>query len=156
MIPRVGKFDVERAKAAGIPLKYWNPLQKGQTIEDGDKIYTPDMVLGETRKGLKVTYTTDTRPTEAIVKNAAGSDIFICEGMYGDEDKEDKAIEHKHMTMQEAAKIALAADVKEMWLTHYSPATTRPEWYEKKIKAIFPNTVMGKDGMTAELKFDEE
>ncbi len=156
VIPRVGKFDVERAKAAGIPLKYWNPLQKGQTIEDGDKIYTPDMVLGETRKGLKVTYTTDTRPTEAIVKNAAGSDIFICEGMYGDEDKEDKAIEHKHMTMQEAAKIALAADVKEMWLTHYSPATTRPEWYEKKIKAIFPNTVMGKDGMTAELKFDEE
>lgn len=155
-IQRAGKFDVERAKASEIPLKFWNLLQKGQTIQDGDKIYTPDMVLGEPRKGLKVTYTTDTRPTDSIITHAKGSDIFICEGMYGDADKEEKAREHKHMTMQEAAKIALVSEVSELWLTHYSPATTRPEWYEKQIKAIFPNTVMGKDGMTAELKFDED
>ena len=155
-IPRAGKFDVGRAKAANIPLKFWNPLQKGQTVTDGDATYTPDMVLGETRKGLKVTYTTDTRPVQQIVDNASGSDIFICEGMYGEADKEAKAKEYKHMTMQEAAKLALAADVEEMWLTHYSPATSRPEWYEKQIKEIFPRTVFGKDGMTAELKFDDE
>ncbi len=52
------------------------------------KIYTPDMVMGEARKGLKVTYCTDTRPTEGIVKHAAGSDLFICEGMYGEPEKE--------------------------------------------------------------------
>ena len=155
-IPRAGKFDADRARAAGIPLKYWNPLQKGQTVWDGDNVYTPDMVLGEARKGLKVTYTTDTRPVQAIADNASGSDIFICEGMYGEPDKESKAKEYRHMTMQEAARLALEADVKELWLTHYSPSTACPRWFEKQIKAIFPKTVMGEDGMTAELNFEDE
>ena len=66
------------------PLQYWNRLQKGETIEDGGTVYTPDMVLGPARKGIKVTYTTDTRPTESIVENARGSDLLICEGMYGE------------------------------------------------------------------------
>ncbi len=155
-ITRAGKFDVERAKAANIPLKYWNPLQKGQSIEENGVLYTPDMVLGEARKGIKVTYTTDTRPINEIAKNAAGSDVFICEGMYGDDEKAEKAREYRHMTMQEAARLALAADVGELWLTHFSPLTTHPEWYHKQLLKIFPRTVIGKDGMTAELKFCDE
>ncbi|HIV16359.1 MAG TPA: ribonuclease Z [Candidatus Alectryocaccobium stercorigallinarum] len=154
-IPRAGKFDADRAKAADIPLKYWNPLQKGQTVEDGERIYTPDMVLGPERKGIKVTYTTDTRPVQSITENATGSDIFICEGMYGEQDKEEKAKEHKHMTMQEAAYLAAEAKVKQLWLTHFSPATSNPKWYIKQIRAVFPETVMGEDGMTAELNFDD-
>ena len=82
-ILRQGKFSPERAKEQEIPLKYWNPLQKGQTIEADGIIYTPNMVLGPDRKGIKVTYTTDTRPTESILRNAEGADLFICEGMYG-------------------------------------------------------------------------
>ena len=82
-ILRQGKFSPERAREQEIPLKYWNPLQKGQTIEADGKIYTPDMVLGPDRKGIKLTYTTDTRPTESILRNAKNSDLFICEGMYG-------------------------------------------------------------------------
>ena len=155
-IPRAGKFDVDRAKAAEIPLKYWNPLQKGQTVKDGEKVYTPDMVLGGARKGLKVTYTTDTRPVPAITENARGSDIFICEGMYGEDDKEQKAKEYKHMTMQEAARLALEADAGELWLTHFSPSVSRPKWYERQIKEIFPRAVTGVDGMTAELNFEDE
>ena len=75
------------------------------------------------RRGLKVTYTTDTRPTESILKNAPGSDLFICEGMYGEEDKADKAKGYKHMTFREAAVPARDAQCAEqMWLTHYSPS----------------------------------
>ena len=55
-IRRSGKFSVERAKAQDIPLRLWNPLQKGQIVELDGRVYTPDMVLGEARKGLKVTY----------------------------------------------------------------------------------------------------
>ena len=61
-IPRKGKFDVERAKAQQIPVRYWNPLQKGETVETPDGILTPDMVLGPDRNGITVTYCTDTRP----------------------------------------------------------------------------------------------
>ena len=45
-ISRKGKFDVERAKAQEIPIKCWNPLQKGETVTLDGKTYTPDMVLG--------------------------------------------------------------------------------------------------------------
>ena len=76
MIDRAGKFDLERAKAENIPVKYWSRLQKGESVEDENgKVYSPEMVMGEARRGIKVTYTTDTRPTDSIVENAAGSDI---------------------------------------------------------------------------------
>lgn len=154
-IDRAGKFDLERALAQDIPKPFWKHLQKGESIEDGGRIYTPDMVLGAPRKGIKLTYCTDTRPTKSIVENAVDSDLFICEGMYGEKDKGAKAVEYKHMTFYEAAKLAKEAEVKEMWLTHYSPSLTRPEEYMDDVRAIFPYAKAGKDGMSVELDFPE-
>ena len=117
-IPRTGKFDLERAKSQNIPMKLWNRLQKGETIEQDGVCYTPEMVLGPARRGLKVTYCTDTRPVPVIAEYAADSDLFICEGMYGEQEKAAKAVEYKHMTFYEAAAIAQDAAVEVMWLTH--------------------------------------
>lgn len=156
VVERGGKFQLERAIELGIEKKYWNRLQKGETIETESGTLTPDMVLGKERKGLKVTYCTDTRPTESIVKNAAGADLFICEGMYGEPDKQEKAKEHKHMTFFEAAKLAKAADVGELWLTHYSPSLTYAEEFMPATRKIFPRATAGKDGKSAELKFSDD
>ena len=155
-IERAGKFDAERAKAQNIPLPYWSRLQKGETITDGENVYTPEMVLGGARKGIKVTYTTDTRPTNSIAENAQGSDLFICEGMYGEKGDVNNAVKYKHMTFEEAARLAKTAQVKELWLTHYSPALGRPEPYMDGVKAIFPNAFAGKDRKSKELNFEEE
>ena len=154
-ILRQGKFSPERAKEQEIPLKYWNPLQKGQTIEADGVVYTPDMVLGPDRKGIKVTYTTDTRPTESILRNAKGSDLFICEGMYAEEEKLEKAKGYKHMMFREAATLARDAEVGEMWLTHFSPSLVRPQEYIRGIQKIFENVTAGTDGKTVELQFEE-
>ena len=155
-IDRAGKFDLERALAQDIPKQYWKNLQKGELVELDGKTYTPDMVLGAPRKGIKLTYCTDTRPTNSIRENAKGSDLFICEGMYGETDKDAKASEYKHMTFYEAADLAKGAEVEELWLTHYSPSLTWPEEYMGAVREIFPNAKAGKDGMTAELTFSEE
>ena len=154
-ILRQGKFSAERAKEQEIPLKFWNPLQKGQTIEADGVTYTPEMVLGPARKGIKLTYCTDTRPTDSIRNNAKGSDLFICEGMYGEKDKLKKAKEYKHMTFYEAAQLAKEAEVAEMWLTHYSPSLTHPEEYMDEVKKIFPNSIAAKDKRTVELTFSD-
>lgn len=154
-ILRKGKFDAERARGQEIPLRYWNPLQKGETIQDGDRIYYPEMVLGEPRKGLKITYTTDTRPTESIERNTAGADLFICEGMYGEPGKEAKAREYKHMTFKEAAILAAKAQVKELWLTHYSPSLIHPEEYMDGVREIFGAAWPGKDLKSKELCFED-
>ena len=154
-IDRAGKFDVGRAKAQDIPQRYWSRLQGGETIETDGRVLTPDMVLGPPRKGIKLTYTTDTRPTDSIRRNAKGADLFICEGMYGEKEKAAKAAEYKHMTFYEAAELAREAQAVEMWLTHYSPSLTRPEQYMDEVKKIFPAAKAGKDGMSAELMFED-
>ena len=155
MIERAGRFDAQRAKELEIPIMYWNKLQKGNIIEIEGKTYTPDMVMGPARKGIKLTYCTDTRPVAQIVENAKESELFICEGMYGEDDKLEKAKGYKHMTMYEAAELARAAKVKEMWLTHYSPSLVRPEEYMGKVCNIFPDSIAAKDGRTTILRFED-
>ena len=156
-VPRIGRFDADKAKELGIPLPYWSRLQKGETITDETGSYTPDMVIGPARRGLKVTYCTDSRPVPVISEMASGADLFICEGMYGEPGMEEKAKEHKHMTFYEAAKLAKSAEPspKEMWLTHYSPSLSYPKDYEKEVRKIFRNTHVAKDGRSVSLMFED-
>lgn len=154
-IPRAGRFSVAHALEQQIPQKYWSRLQKGEIIEEEDKTYLPEMVLGPPRKGIKLTYCTDTRPTENIAKNAKDSDLFICEGMYAEKEKLAKAKQYKHMTFYEAAHLAKDAGVKEMWLTHFSPSLVRGEDYMDAVRKIYPNAYLGKDGKNVTLDFEE-
>ena len=156
VIERKGRFMVEKAKELNIPVNCWNRLQHGETVETPEGTYTPDMVMGEERKGIKVTYCTDTRPTPAICGHSKGADLLILEGMYGEPEKKAKAREYKDMTFYEAARIAAEAEPKLMWLTHYSPSLTRPEEYMKEVKRIFPRAYAAKDGQTVELDFEEQ
>jgi ribonuclease Z len=155
-IPRKGRFEVEKAKSMGLPVQLWNPLQKGNQVEYEGKTYTPDMVMGQARKGLKVTYCTDTRPTKSLVDAAEDSDLLICEGMYAEEDKLAKARQNKHMTFYEAAQVAKDAKVGELWLTHFSPSMTGHKRYMKAVCDIFPQAKLGEDGKFLELDFAEE
>lgn len=152
-VPRGGQFYPERAKENEVPMKLWSLLQKGETIEYEGRLYTPDMVIGPARKGIKITYCTDTRPVQSLIENAKNADLLICEGMYGESDKTEKAVGYKHMTFYEAAQVAKDADVKEMWLTHYSPSLLRPGDYMKEVRKIFPNAHAAKDGRSVTLEF---
>lgn len=153
---RQGRFLVEKAIENDIPKQYWSKLQKGEQIEHDGKILTPDMVLGEQRKGLHVVYCTDTRPMPVIAEKGKGSDLMILEGMYGEKDKLKKAKEYKHMTFYEAAELALEADTAQMWLTHYSPSLIRPEEYLEDVRKIFPRTIVARDGRNIVLNFEDE
>ena len=155
VLPRAGKFDAARAKARNIPLQYWAPLQKGQTVTDGDTIYYPEDVLGAPRRGLKLTYATDCRPSEALTNLAQNSDLFVAEGLYGDEEKQPGAAEKGHMVYSEAATMARNAKVGQLWLTHYSPAMLEPEEHLSVAQNIFANSRCGTNLMTTTLKFQE-
>lgn len=154
-LKRPGKFDLERAKEKNIPIKHWKTLQKGETVHENDQTYRPDMVLGPNRKGIKIAYCTDTRPTKDISKMIEGADLFICEGNYGEDEKIQKAIEKKHMVFSEAATLAKEANVKELILTHFSPALDNPYEFLDNAKAIFANTHLGKNLLKRKLIFEE-
>lgn len=149
---RPGRFDPQAAKAKGIPMKLWGLLQKGETV-DG---FTPADVLGAPRRGIRLLYSTDTRPVPAIEDLGKEADLLILEGMFGESDKQARAETSHHMMMQEAANIAAITNAKELWLTHYSPANPEPEQFEAELRQIFANTVIAGDGQTATLQFQEE
>lgn len=155
-VDRQGRFNPELAAANEVPLKLWSRLQKGMELDWEGRHFTPDMILGPARKGLKVTYCTDSRPIDAIAEAAMGSDIFICEGMYGEPGSEAKAKEHKHMTFAEAARLAAKAQPGELWLTHYSPSLVRPDEYIGHVRDVFPNAYAAKDLRSTVLSFEED
>lgn len=155
-IHRAGRFLPEQAAANQVPQKCWSRLQKGEEVEYEGKVYTPDMVLGAPRKGIKLTYCTDSRPIARIAECAAGADLFICEGMYGGHENDGKAREKKHMTFLEAAGLAKQAEVGELWLTHYSPSMNRPDEYLEETAQVFDRLWAGRDGKTTTLVFDQD
>lgn len=154
-LERAGKFDPEKARLLGIEPPLWGKIQRGETLDINGILITPEMIMGSPRKGLKITYCTDTRPTESITEHAKNSDLFICEGMYADENKLDRAVEKKHMLFCEAAQTAKSACVERLWLTHYSPSLTDPTEYSDSVRSIFPKTEIPLKHMSTELFFND-
>ncbi|GAA0721049.1 ribonuclease Z [Clostridium malenominatum] len=154
-VKRKAKFNVEKAIENNIPKILWSKLQKNEKVIYEGKTYEANMVLGDERKGIKISYITDTRPILPIVDFIKESDLFICEGTYGDEEDLHKAIKNKHMTFSEAAKLAKEGEVLELLLTHFSPAMINAEEYKKNATEIFRNTIIGEDRLVKRLNFKE-
>ena len=152
---RAGKFQPDKAQELNIPITQWSVLQKGQSVQVGDKIIFPEQVLGAPRKGLKFVFTGDTTFCESLINAAKGADLMICEATFGENEDEEVAIRHGHMTYAQAAETAKRADVKKLWLAHYSHKIIDPKQYLPNATAIFENTVCGKDGMSTTLTFED-
>ena len=154
-LKRAGRFLPERARETGVPMALWSVLQKQPRAELDGVIYTQDMVLDLPRRGISVIYATDTRPTEALVRAAQDCDLLIAEGMYGDPAKASRARESGHMLMEEAAAIAARSNARRLWLTHYSPSMTDPYIWLERVRAIYPEAAVARDGMEIDLPYPE-
>lgn len=152
-IPRLGKCDPAKAERNCVPIEYWTRLQQGEVVHHRGRELSCDMILGPARKGLKVTYCTDTRPVDSIVTYAADADLFVCEGMYGSSDDLENACKYKHMIFSEAAELAARAGVNRFWLTHYSPVLVHPAQFKDELLRIFPKAELGFDGKHIELVY---
>jgi len=155
-IKRAGRFDEARARELGLPVVLWNALQRGEAVSFNGNAYGPEMVLGAPRKGIKVSYCTDTRPTRALAALCAGSDLLVCEGIYGEDERLEDAMEKKHMVFSEAATLAEQSGCGELWITHYSPSLKEPEAFIGNARRIFKNAYAGYDLMKKTLRFNEK
>jgi ribonuclease Z len=155
-IPRKRKFDRKKAISNDVPVKLWSKLQHENKVKYNGKVYRSDMIYGKERRGIKVSYCTDSRPTDELIGFINHSDLFVCEGTYGDNEKYEKAVEYKHMLFREAALLAKKGNVKELWLTHFSTSMLKPELYIEETRKIFKNTIIGENGMKKSLNFEND
>ena len=152
---RTPKFNVQKALINNVPKELWNRLQNSNEIFYNNRTYTSDMVLGDDRKGIKISFVTDTRPLFTIPDFIKDSDLFVCEAMYGDDMDISKAMKNKHMTFTEAANLARLGQVKKLLLTHFSPSLENPHEYLGNATRIFENTIIGEDRLSLSLNYED-
>ncbi|MBQ5330329.1 MAG: ribonuclease Z [Oscillospiraceae bacterium] len=154
-LERQGVFLPQKAQELGIPVHLWKMLQHGESVTVGDRIIEPDMVMGEKRNGLKFIFTGDTSPCKSLTDAAMNADLMICEATYAEEEHSALAAERGHMTFSQAGRCAKDANVKRLWLAHYSQRIKDPKEYLHLAADIFPSAECGYDGMTADLSFTD-
>ena len=152
-LKRRPEFLPKKAIANNVPKGLWGRLHKGESVIGDDKIYKPNMVLGLPRDGIKLSYITDTRPTDSIVDFIQYSDLFVCEGTYGNNEDIDKAIKNFHMTFGEAADLAYRGNVEELLITHYGKGMLDVGEFLDQTKEKFNNVILGYDGLVKVLNY---
>ena len=144
-------FLREKAEELGIPPgPLYGKLHNGEEVEFEGRIIKPEQVLGEAKKGNKISYSGDTRPCEEMIRLARDSDILIHESTYEAEDHQ-RAVDNAHSTSVEAAEIAREANVNELVLTHISTRYTSDENILSEAQKVFKNTKVAKDYMKIDL-----
>lgn len=151
-LSRPPKFDPDKARSLGVPVKDWKKLQRGETVCVDGKTVEPCCVTGKARRGLSIVFSGDTAPCAALEAAAREIDLLICDATYGEEEQADKAALYGHCTFSQAAALAANAAVKRLWLTHFSQIID-PEECLPKAWQIFPAAECGYDGKSISLGF---
>jgi ribonuclease Z len=152
--PRPGRFDVEAARALGVPEgPMFGALQRGQAVLLGGGEVRPERVLGAPRPGRKVVLSGDTRPAPDVLEAATGADVLIHDGTFSAEERE-RADETGHSTATDAAELARAAGVQMLVLTHLSNRYFGPE-IAREARTVFPGTVVPRDFDIIDVRFPE-
>ena len=148
------RFLRDKAIELGVPVgPAFGRLHNGEEVEINGKIIKPEQVLGEPRKGVKITYSGDTRPCEEMIMLARDSTLLIHESTFIEEDKPN-AEEHAHSTSVDAAYIARESNSKKLILTHISTRYTKEHENQmlEEAREIFENTELAHDLMEIEVK----
>ncbi len=152
---RRGKFDREKAEKLGLkPGPLYAKLARGESVTVSGRVITPDMVLGEARRGRKVVYTGDTRPCERVVEISKNADLLIHDASFTS-DLQSWAVETKHSTAREAAEVAVRAEVKELILTHVSARYKDSSVLLDEARKIFEKTTVAEDFMIIDVPYPD-
>lgn len=143
------KFIKQKIKKLGLKGEMFQQLLKEKEIKIGKKsIKLKEITFSQ--PGRKITYATDTRPTQSTVKAAANADLLIHESTYAEKEKR-LARDRFHSTAMEAAAIAKKAKAKGLVLVHISARYRDASQLLKESKSVFKNTDIAKDGLVIDL-----
>lgn len=145
------KIIADRIEAYNVPFSEIKAIKAGADWESPDgTIIANHLLTSEATPVRSYAYCSDTAYTESILPIIKGVDLLYHEATYC-EDASALAGERGHSTAREAATIAKLADVKQLILGHYSSRYKDLNPFLEEAQSIFPNVVLGQDGMKLEI-----
>lgn len=142
-----GKFDTIKAKKLGIPESpVRKKLKEGIPVKIGSKIIYPKDVLGPPKKGVKISYSGDTRYNEKFIEKAYKSDVLIHEATFSIDD-EDEAELTGHSTSRDAAIVAKRSNSRLLLLTHISARYSNKNKLLREARELFRRTYIAYKGL---------
>jgi ribonuclease Z len=154
---QAGRFDVEQARALGIPEgPLYGKLKNGETVTLPDgRVIDGKTLTGPPRPGRKVVICGDTYYTPMTARLAQDADLIVHEATHLEEDLP-LAKRALHSTARIAAEAAKAAGAKSLYLTHFSAryegeGGSRLNELLAEARAVFPNTELARDFLSVEV-----
>jgi ribonuclease Z len=138
-------FLAERAEALGVPAGPERAeLVRGRAITLGDgRVIRPDDVLGPARPGTKFVFVGDAARIEDLITPVHDADALVIEATYTGLEA-DVAREFGHLTVRQAAELAIAAGVRDLILHHISRRYSEREILDEATP-LFANTTVARD-----------
>ena len=155
-LPRAGRFDPEKARALGVPVTQWRLFAAGTGCPAGRAYGAARRGAGRAPQGLRFVFSGDSAPCPALEQAAQGADLLLCDATYAlCRSSRSRPRSGGHSTFGQSAALAAKADVKRLWLVHYSPMITDPEQQLAQAQSIFPAAECGFDGKRITLHYEE-
>ena len=152
---RPGKFDLKKAKRFGIPEgPLFRRLQEGHPVTVGGRRIQPEEILGPRRKGRKVVYSGDTKPSKGVAALATDADVLIHDCTL-DSSHGKLAAEFGHSTAAEAAAVASEAHVRQLFLVHLSPRYEDHTVIEREARKVFKDSQVAQDLLEYAVKYED-
>jgi len=126
---RPGHFDVDAARAAGVPDgPMFGQLQRGAQVDLGDgRVVESADVTGPARPGRHIVIAGDNSAPAALFERTAGADVAVHEATYTEPVLASLGDDHGHSTAARVAAAAKSSGVRNLVLTHFSPRYADPD-----------------------------
>jgi ribonuclease Z len=134
-----------------IPFEFFDRIKDGEDFtDDAGVVHANRQITEDPPHARSYAYCTDTAYHEHVITVIKNCDLLYHEATFM-EDKADDAHAKFHSTAREAAMIALKANVKKLVIGHYSARYKEVESLLAEAKQVFPNTILGQDGMAVQV-----
>ena len=124
-------------------------LGESYTAQDGS-IIPNNRLTKPGRIPRRYAYCSDTEYLPSLVEQVRGVDLLYHEATFG-EDLRARLAATAHSTAQQAATIALKAEVKQLLIGHYSSRYTDVTPLLDEARSVFPNTTAAQEGLIIHL-----
>ena len=149
--PDERKLNVEAVQRYNIHVAYYQKIKNGGdiTLDDGTIIENEKLTF-DPPPAKSYAFCSDTVYNEEIIPIIQNTDILYHESTFLESEAR-LAEKTLHSTAKEAANIALKANVKQLILGHYSTRYDGIEPFKKEAEEVFPNVLLGDDGVSFDL-----